>query len=64
MDNRPADDATRLRQERDRLSADCDTLARALQELLQYVGGWDIKNPKHPIYIARHSLEGVLKNVR
>lgn len=29
----------------------------ALSELLQYTGGWDLKDPEHPIVKARHALE-------
>jgi len=29
----------------------------ALQELLEYTGGWDITNEEHPIYKARMVLE-------
>jgi hypothetical protein len=29
---------------------------KALQELLEYTGGWDIKNEEHPIYKARMVL--------
>jgi len=29
----------------------------ALQELLEYTGGWDITNEEHPIYKARMALK-------
>ena len=36
--------------------ADAD-LVGALTQLLQYTGGWDLKDPNHPIVIARTALE-------
>lgn len=33
-----------------------EQLEEALRELLQYTGGWDIKDPKHPIFKARKAL--------
>jgi hypothetical protein len=33
-----------------------ERLEEALRELLQYTGGWDIKDPKHPIFKARRAL--------
>lgn len=34
-----------------------ERLEEALQELLQYTGGWDLTDPKHPIVKARKALE-------
>ena len=31
-------------------------LIAALAGLLDYVGGWDVKDPTHPIVIAREAL--------
>ncbi len=31
-------------------------IVEALEQLLNYTGGWDLKNPEHPIVIARTAL--------
>lgn len=31
-------------------------IVEALEQLLNYTGGWDLKDPEHPIVIARTAL--------
>jgi len=40
-----------------RLAIDETGYKKALQELLEYTGGWDLTNKEHPIYKARMVLE-------
>jgi len=49
--------ARSLERERDRLSKDNEVLRKALRQLLDYTGGWDLTQKDHPIVIARKALE-------
>jgi hypothetical protein len=40
----------------DALTVASSGIVEALEQLLNYTGGWDLKEPKHPIVIARNAL--------